>query len=158
MKKGFLSVFAFFFLTLLVLTSCGGGGGGSDSDNSSNTNNTNQETSYDIRGSWKWNLDPGSGEYAIYVFDGTLEGGNMTAQTYGTERTWHYSGTYNVNGSHVELMYYCIEIGKQEPLLLEGHFEDKDTIFCELSDAMDRFGHHYTDTNCTERLHRLLNE
>lgn len=154
MKKGFLSVFAFFFLMLLVLTSCGGGG--SDSDNSSNTNNTNQETSYDIRGTWKWDLT--GGEYAVYVFDGTLEGGNMTAQTYGTERTWHYSGTYNVNGSHIELMYYCIEIGKKEPLLFEGHFEDKDTIFCELSDAVDSFGHHYISTNCPERLRRMPSE
>ncbi len=154
MKRFVSGAIAVLFLVffLVILTSCGGGGSGGDSS-STNTSDSGSEQTYDIRGTWK--SDPVNGQYGIYKLEGTPTGGNLSGQFYGGDYPWHYEGTYIVDGNSVEFIYYCVEIGKKEPLLMEGHFVDNNTIKCDYEEAIDSFGNKYSWSNCAEMLRRM---
>ncbi|GEM_PF-3686552 len=139
MKKNISMLIFVLLIGMFFLISCGGGGGGDGSTNGNTADDTSQSATYDARGNWKWNNMDGA--YIIFTLEGTLEGGNLTGQAYGAvEHPWHYAGTYVVNGIQVEMIFYCIEIGKKEPLLIEGHFLDDNTIYCDRWENIEESG------------------
>ncbi len=96
-----------------------------------------------------------NGTYHIFTLEGAPTGGNLTGQYYGGDYSWHYDGTCVVDGIKVDWIYYCVEIGKKEPIFFLGHFVDKDTIACDSSEVMDRYGHVYATSG--GYLYRLSN-